>query len=206
VKLVGKSKSDAGTLQTFLQFLRELSSCSTSGRVIISSHGASSQARYVLLDARGKFEFFFKFGGLLAAASSVVLTSGTLVPLELLTAISSFASFSNPLWPCPLTNACCTFPHLPHNAASSTENPAGKTKSREHRRSLWPCCRRSRPADVPAVPARAFKLQRLRLRHRKWPRRLREGQVRPPRREQQIRGPACRGTLRCAHQRHPHTA
>jgi hypothetical protein len=70
----------AATLQTFLQFLQELSNSNASGRVVVSGHGPAAQAKYVLLDSGSKF------GGLLGLARSVVLTSGTLAPLELLTA------------------------------------------------------------------------------------------------------------------------
>ena len=70
----------AAAFQTFTQFLRELSSSNAAGRIIVSGGAAAPQVRYVLLDASSKF------AAALRPARAVVLASGTLAPLELLTA------------------------------------------------------------------------------------------------------------------------
>jgi chromosome transmission fidelity protein 1 len=89
----------AAAFQTFSQFLKELSSSNACGRIILTlaspcaaaaaGHASKADAnvavgggeiKYVLLDASSKF------AETLAAARAVVLASGTLAPLELLTA------------------------------------------------------------------------------------------------------------------------
>eukprot|EP00892_Ulva_mutabilis_P012133 jgi/Ulvmu1/9292/UM050_0041.1 len=76
----GKGRAAAAaTFQTFLQFLQELSSADSAGRVLLAKTGGSLQLKYVLLDASTKH------AETLQQAHSVILTSGTLAPLDVLT-------------------------------------------------------------------------------------------------------------------------